>query len=248
MKPVVLETARLRLDTPVAADRTRVVEYCQDPVFERFLTLPWPYTEKDARYFLERLVPKGWEHNSEYTWAIRLKPDPAYGTDETTDTRQPAGTLQPSDIPLPGGFLGVISYRTGDGNIGFWLGNPHRGHGYMTEAAAAIIAWVFGTGATRVAWECAIGNIASAAVARKSGFRYLGERPSAQPYRDGKSVPSWYGVLYRDDIHTIHTGWPAGLDDADRAGANSPDPDDAGSPGDGDHPETDQHPNSGERE
>lgn len=71
MKPVVLNTARLRLDCPSPADRARVVEYCNDPVFEKFLTLPWPYRERDADLFLERLVPDGWEFDREYTWALR---------------------------------------------------------------------------------------------------------------------------------------------------------------------------------
>jgi RimJ/RimL family protein N-acetyltransferase len=71
MKPVVLNTARLRLDCPSTADRARVVEYCNDPVFENFLTLPWPYRERDADLFLEHLVPDGWALDREYTWALR---------------------------------------------------------------------------------------------------------------------------------------------------------------------------------
>jgi RimJ/RimL family protein N-acetyltransferase len=74
MQPVVLETARLRLDQPVAGDCDRVVEYCRDPLFEAFMTLPWPYETRHADYFLGELVPRGWADASELTWAIRSAP------------------------------------------------------------------------------------------------------------------------------------------------------------------------------
>ena len=52
MRPVTLRTARLTLDEPRLADAELVTEYCQDPLFERYLTTPWPYTRADADAFL----------------------------------------------------------------------------------------------------------------------------------------------------------------------------------------------------
>ena len=126
MIPAVIDTPRLRLDAPTSADRGLIVEYCQDPVFERFLTLPWPYTERDADYFIEKLVPHGWEQRVEYTWAIRRAPEPT-GAGEAD-------------------LLGVIGFRAGPGSIGFWLGSPHRGFGYMPEAVRAVTASLFEAG------------------------------------------------------------------------------------------------------
>ena len=58
MHPVVLTTERLVLHTPMARDRDRIVEYCRDPLFETFMTLPWPYEPKHAEGFVLALVPE----------------------------------------------------------------------------------------------------------------------------------------------------------------------------------------------
>jgi RimJ/RimL family protein N-acetyltransferase len=71
VKPVVLRSERLVLSVPTADDADRVYEYCQDPLFERYLTVPWPYRRHDATVFLTDLVPRGWDTGSEYTWALR---------------------------------------------------------------------------------------------------------------------------------------------------------------------------------
>ena len=70
--------------------------------------------------------------------------------------------------------LGVIGLRAHRNMIGFWLGAPHRGQGYMPEALAAVADWSFSRGAEVLEWECVIGNGASLAVARKTGFTYSG--------------------------------------------------------------------------
>ena len=56
MQPVALRTARLVLDRPVLADAELVTRYCQDPIFERYLTTPWPYTPADAESFEASVV------------------------------------------------------------------------------------------------------------------------------------------------------------------------------------------------
>ena len=63
MIPVALSTQRLVLDLPVPDDRDLVTEYCQDPVFETFMTLPWPYRPEHATFFLEAIVPQGWAND-----------------------------------------------------------------------------------------------------------------------------------------------------------------------------------------
>ncbi len=71
MIPVALRTERLVLDLPTERDIPAITEYCQDPVFERYLTTPWPYREEHARGFVTEFVPKRWAGDLEYTWAIR---------------------------------------------------------------------------------------------------------------------------------------------------------------------------------
>ncbi|WP_166788398.1 GNAT family N-acetyltransferase [Cryobacterium sp. TMS1-13-1] len=184
------------LDQPVPGDADGVFEYCQDPVFERFLTVPWPYRREHADGFLSEYVPSGWMSDREYTWALRDAP----GAD----------------------LLGVIGLRlTGDsvaadasvhrmGSIGFWLGAPHRGRGLMPEAQRLVADWAFSSGIVDVLhWECLIGNVASARTAWKSGFRFSGVGPSVAPHRDGTSPDSWQAHLAAADDRTPQPDWPA---------------------------------------
>jgi RimJ/RimL family protein N-acetyltransferase len=182
MIPVVLRSERLVLDQPTERDIPRITEYCQDPLFERYLTTPWPYTEEHARGFVSEFVPSGWETETEFTWAIR-----------TADG---------------GPLLGVVGHRTARSDIGFWLGAAHRGHGVMPEAVNAVVGWAFGRGAERIAWECIVGNTASATVARKCGFRFTGVGPAGHPGRDGQPVDAWHGELAATDDGSEKDGWP----------------------------------------
>ncbi|PRY68829.1 RimJ/RimL family protein N-acetyltransferase [Glaciihabitans tibetensis] len=198
MQPEIVLTQRLRLDSPVAADQERVFEYCQDPLFERYLTAPWPYTRAHARHFLERIVPSAWAADTEYTWAIRRRGASARDASEAVASEAVASPL-----------IGVISFRRDHNSIGFWIGTPHRGLGYVPEAATAVAEWVFSLGVETIVWECVAGNLASASVARQLGFRFTGERDSTLPYRDGKLVPSWHAQLTPDNLRVAQQGWPA---------------------------------------
>ena len=183
MIPVVLRTERLVLDQPTERDIPLITEYCQDPLFERYLTTPWPYTEEHSRGFVTEHVPEAWEDDREFTWAIR--------TEES------------------GPLLGVIGHRSALSDVGFWLGAPHRGKGYMPEAVHAVVDWAFERGAARVEWECLVGNTPSAAVARKCGFRYTGKAPASHPGRDGGRPEAWHGELLSGERRDVKEGWPA---------------------------------------
>lgn len=181
MIAVALRTQRLLLNQPGPADRDLIVEYCRDPLFERYMTLPWPYERQHADFFLETVVPEGWASDREYTWAIR------------------AGAGEP--------LLGVIGYRSETRDVGYWLGAPHRGQGIMPEALGAVLDWVFEHGVDRVEWECVVGNLASASVARKAGFSYTGTAPTRLTFRDGSHPDAWHGELLRSGPRP--TEWPA---------------------------------------
>jgi RimJ/RimL family protein N-acetyltransferase len=184
VQPFTLTTGRLRLDELQPGDAQAVFDYCQDPDFERYLTIPWPYRLADADYFIAEHAPEGWRSGNELTWAMRSS---------------------------EGGLLGVVGLRTKleRFDIGFWLGAAHRGNGYMPEAVRAVLDWAFDTGfADEVSWECVAGNLASAIVARKLGFTFMGERPSVLPARDGSHPLSWHALLRASDDRTVKPGWP----------------------------------------
>lgn len=171
------------LDAPTLNDHERVATYCTDPLFEQYLTIPWPYTPADAEYFLSTFVPEGWQTDKEFTWAIRES--------------------------VGGPLLGVIGHRVTLGDIGYWLGEPHRGSGLMTEAVGAVCEWLFERGLDAVHWECIEGNASSVSVARKSGFTFTGHAPATAAYRDGSHPQSWHGTLLSADSRDEKPGWPA---------------------------------------
>lgn len=183
MIPSSLVTERLVLDQPGSADVDAIAGFCTDPLFERYLTTPWPYLRAHAVGFVETHVPQGWASGSEFTWALR------------------AG----------GAFAGVLGIRTARSDVGFWLGAPFRGHGYMAEALAAVATAWFDAGFDELRWECLVGNLASASTARAVGFAYAGEAPADVPARDGSRPPAWHGTLRVADTRDRKPGWPAPL-------------------------------------
>ncbi|MEO6532384.1 MAG: GNAT family N-acetyltransferase [Pseudolysinimonas sp.] len=181
MLPVTLRTARLLLSPPTLDDVDAITDYCQDPLFERYLTTPWPYVRADAEGYVEVVAARWADATEEFNWAIRT-PDNA--------------------------LMGMIGWRT-RGDVGFWMGAKHRGHGYMVEALATMVEWVFVEHAPeRIEWETLPGNVASARVARAAGFRYTGIAPVLVPARDGSHPDSWHAELLRDDDRDPKPGWP----------------------------------------
>ena len=181
VEPVTLRAGELVLDQPTAADIPQITTYCQDPLFEKFMTLPWPDRQEHAEFFVNEFVPGGWSRGDEVTWAIRH--------DDT--------------------FLGVLGVRTENSMIGFWLGAEHRGNGYMPKAVATVLDWVFANSwSDRVAWEAVEGNVASREVARKAGFQYTGLRPALIIGRDGTSPLAWHAEIRSGDHRREKPGWP----------------------------------------
>ncbi|TXK18416.1 GNAT family N-acetyltransferase [Homoserinibacter sp. GY 40078] len=185
MEPVVIRTERLVLTMPTLADAESSTRLLQEPVMGTMLaTLPWPYTLADAQTYLGEVAPAGWESGEGLSWAIRERDD--------------------------GPQLGNIAWRPSRGDVGFWMGAPSRGRGYMSEALRAVVSWVFTTSpeVDRIGWEAVAGNVASARVARAAGFRYTGVRPVEVEFRDGTRPMGWHGVRLRADDGSPHPGWP----------------------------------------
>jgi len=183
VQPVTLRSERLILDLPVASDAEHVARYCQDPLFERFLTTPWPYTDAHAHGFLDEYVPGAWESGSELTWALRTAPG--------------------------GRLMGVISLRAKGREVGYWLGSDHRGSAYMTEALDAVCAWAFDgfPGTEVITWRANAGNVASAMVARASGFRNTTTATTTVPGRDGEELVGWSAERRRESEVDARESW-----------------------------------------
>lgn len=165
-----LETARLTLDQPTAADVDDIARFCAEPVFDRFMVTPWPYERQHAVGFIEEYVPNGWAQNTEWTWAIR-----EHGAAD---------------------LLGVISVRLDGGMVGYWLGALYRGRGILPEALETVVDAVFArTELDRVRWECTRGNVASLGRAedrlplhRRAAGPHCEPRRLADPGVDGRAA------------------------------------------------------------
>ena len=79
------------------------------------------------------------------------------------------------DGSLVGAIALAISRAHQRAELGYWIGVPHWGRGYATEAAAAMVDYAFRTlGLRRVVAHCLSRNVASARVMEKIGMRREG--------------------------------------------------------------------------
>jgi RimJ/RimL family protein N-acetyltransferase len=190
--PVALTGRRVALSAPVEADVDRVTELCQDPAIAEWTTVPRPYSRADAEAFIGVVVPDGWMSGRSCTWAVRR-----------ADLTGPDALV---------GMAGLHAIEDGQGEIGFWLAPEARGLGLMTEAVRLVLDFAFaappaGLGLQRVEWHAFAGNTASAAVARRAGFRFEGASRLGAVQR-GRRRDDWQAGLLRDDPRTPADGWP----------------------------------------
>jgi RimJ/RimL family protein N-acetyltransferase len=180
-----LETERLWLRWPRAADAAAFVKLAGDPeVALKTAEIPLPYGLHDAESFI-----------------LRARAENAVGG---------GLSLVLSPKRLPNEAIGVIGAHGADtrgvATIGFWLGKPYWGQGFMGEAAAAFLDLIFGvTSLERVESRVMSANAASRRVHEKLGFASLGACLCPAPARGGE-VP---GELFRLGRGAIHTTFGA---------------------------------------
>lgn len=81
-------------------------------------------------------------------------------------------------IALDGDLIGVIGIENGE--IGYWIAEPHWGRGYATEAARAMTDHAFGTmGMDMLVASYQLGNAASRRILLGLGFLETGTAPSS---------------------------------------------------------------------
>jgi RimJ/RimL family protein N-acetyltransferase len=138
------------------ADIPALVEACQDPEISRRTLVPSPYTEDEARAYLER-VAAGWTDGARASFAVVDAAD--------------------HDAPVGAAGLQAIDWDQLAADVGYWLAAPARGRGFATRAVELLAGWAFGAlGLERLELRTIEDNAASHAVARRAGFA-----PSAGP-------------------------------------------------------------------
>lgn len=190
MDPVTLRTERLVLSVPELADADDVIAYANDPDVIAYTPVPVPYGHAEAHHWITEVVGAGWIADTRYEFGIRRADDPRL-----------LGTV---------GLFGLVD---GAAEIGYATHPDARGHGYVTEAARAVLDWAFATspaglGLVRVQWRAIATNTPSAAIAQRLGLRYEGLRRSGTSHRGQRHDERTAAVL-RDDDRSVPTTWPA---------------------------------------
>lgn len=149
MKLPCLSGARLTLRPPQANDARAIARYLNDfGVSGNLARVPFPYTLADARAWLD-------------TRTLETAPDDANFS-----------------IDLPGtGYIGHIGFHPGPHGpiIGYWLGRPFWGTGYMSEAASLCLDWFFQTTTAPAVYSGVFHfNYPSLAIQRRLGFTETG--------------------------------------------------------------------------
>lgn len=151
--PTRIDTARLVLRAPMRGDVPALQKLADNPnVADKLARLPSPYTRADAIAFVEIFAQRA----DERPFAIT--------------TRQ-------------GEFLGIVGFTFAMGShaeLGYWLGEPYWGQGFMSEAVKALLEAAFATGLFPAIEARALqSNAASIHVLQKAGFATIGQDTEA---------------------------------------------------------------------
>lgn len=193
MDPSTLSNGTVWLTPPTVYDIDAITTCCQEPSIGEWTTMPVPYLREHAEGFVTDIVIPGWAARSP-TWAVRTA----------------------ADGPVVGmiGLHPTIRPQDETAEIGYWLCPAVRGRGLMTQAVdlactAAFAPSPFGYG--RLEWRAMVGNHPSAAVVRRTGFRYEGILRGGMVQR-GIRRDIWIAGRLATDPPGPAPAWPAEFD------------------------------------
>jgi len=174
-----LITKRLILREPKLKDAEDIAEQADNlKVSKLMCPLPYPYTIKDAKGFIEDCNKRAKEKpRKHYSCVIKLK-----------EEEKVIGI-----ITLEG-----INYFEGYGDYGYWLGEKYWRLGIMSEALEAFINFAFTKlKLKRLQIACFVENKGSEVVAKKMGFKLEGTiRQGSRSKATGKTHNHHiYGLL-----------------------------------------------------
>ncbi len=159
MLPTRIETKRLVLRAPIRGDVPDLVRLADNKRISEVLSrLPSPYTRADGVAFVEIFAQRADE--------------------------------RPYAITLDGSLIGIVGFTFGEDHppeLGYWLGEPHWGKGYMTEAVKALLEAAYATGQFKLIRARALAsNAGSLHVLEKAGFKRTRQGAHDRGAQDGK--------------------------------------------------------------
>lgn len=168
-------------------DAEGAVAQSTDPTSIRWTTVPLGYTLENGRAFVGEIMPKGWETESEFGFAI--------------ETTHPSGERRYS------GTLSLRDEGSRRAELAYGAHPAIRGHGVMTTAVGLLLDWGFTSrDLETVIWWSNRGNVASRRVAWKTGFTFGGTVRRWLDHR-GEYPDAWVASLHRDDNREPKTPW-----------------------------------------
>jgi RimJ/RimL family protein N-acetyltransferase len=154
-----IETGRLVLRPLEPGDAVAVAAYLDDVEVARWLVrVPHPFTVEDAADFIDQ-----------------CRTTAGLGTATTLGL-----VVRGDDRAVVRGIVALHSLDTRP-EVGFWLGRPFWGHGLMSEAVDATLAWAYASlDVDAITAGAFRGNVASLAIQARQGFEVIGmsQRPS----------------------------------------------------------------------
>ncbi len=171
-KPI--ETARLNLRRLKLTDAEMMFKnLTSDKKVTRFLRWDAHKTMDETKAMVQGWVDS-YQYDSTYYWGIFLKTGEMIGSTGVTVT---------SEFDLRGG-------------LGYKIGSRYWNMGYSTEAAAAVVDYMFRhTDIERIDAYCSTGNPASRKVMEKVGMKYEGLLRHYYRTRDGFHDCTLYGII-----------------------------------------------------
>ncbi len=147
---VVIETERLMLRRPTAADVVSIATLANDRrIAEMTRRLPHPYRAEHAAIFVASLASSA-THGGDAVYLIE-------------------------HLHTPVGMVGIDWRDATAPELGYWLGCEHWGRGFGTEAARAVIDDVFAdTDMEHIVASARVANPASRNILEKCGFQWNG--------------------------------------------------------------------------
>jgi RimJ/RimL family protein N-acetyltransferase len=157
------------------SDVRGLVAACQDAEIARWIRIPQPYGEGDARaYLLTR-----YDH-------LHVGTAAPFAIVPGEDRDRVLGSIS----------LMRLAWEHRRGEVGYWLAREARGHGHTTRAVSLICDWGFRTlGLERIDLFAATANVRSQRVAERAGFTREAVLRAYLRGRDGQLDAVAFGLL-----------------------------------------------------
>ena len=180
---MIIETERLILRPWQETEADTLFKYASDPEIGPIAGRP-PHTSVENSLEIIRTI-----FSAPETYAVVLK-----------DTGEPVGSC---GIMFADG-LHSAAMKPGEAEIGYWIGKPYWGQGFIPEAVNALLSRCFNELALDAVW-CGYyeGNSKSKRVCEKSGFKFHHtNRDILSPLGDKRT--EHFHIMTKEDYHAIH--------------------------------------------